>query len=433
MCTTLALFSPRVQRANPVRSQLGCVAGIQRRWRGENEKREVHSTSKSNSPCYYFVGGNLCVSLSMRAAEYGIRVPDSILAAYAPFNVQWVPSPSRLLSLMDPLLPTGVLGACLAAYSGMGKSPFDDCTKNSIKSLTGKTSQPVSVVAKRTKTNSLLRLLRVGSKESKNARSSSYLEAHLQSGAESFHSCFSSPQSLESATVNNTATSSSDAIVGYHCTKNLPDCNGMVHHSSEGHVEQTATDHDCEGNSSSSSHPQSRKHSQDTIPSRPTSPQRSKHGGGDETDHIGVHYHKDIEECHLVNVVESPDNPSGELLLFPLDEPQDAPYLEAGTPPDEDEEGEHEDDSHSRTTSMAQVCLPIAKNPYMSPLLAPDEMLKSLPPIDIVVSWLDVFYDNLKLKQTLKCRGSLDAETHTISHSKCELKQLEMKGYYNGS
>ena len=48
----------------------------------------------------------------------------------------------------------------------------------------------------------------------------------------------------------------------------------------------------------------------------------------------------------------------------------------------------HDDKSHSRTQSMSQVHIPIAKNPYMSPLLAPDEMLKSLPPIDLVVSLL---------------------------------------------
>lgn len=329
--------------------------------------------------CTYHVGGNLCVSLSMRAAEYGIRVPDSILTAYAPFNVQWVPSPSRLLSLMDPLLPTGILGACLAAYSGMGKSPFDDCTKNSIKSLTGKTSQPVNVVSRRTKTNSLLRLLRVGSKDAKYGRSSSYLEAHLQSGPESFHSCVSSPESM---TVNNATTLGTEAVVSYHCA------NGFMHHSSETHIEHTDSDHDkdCESSSSSTGHPQSRRHSQDTTSSKPTSPQRSKHGGGDETDHIAVHYHSDIGECHVVNVVESPDSSSGELLLFPLDVPQDGAFLEVGTPPEQDEEGGHDEEPHSRTTSMSQVCLPIAKNPYMSPLLAPDEMLKSLPPIDIVVS-----------------------------------------------
>lgn len=42
----------------------------------------------------------------------------------------------------------------------------------------------------------------------------------------------------------------------------------------------------------------------------------------------------------------------------------------------------------TRATSMSQICLPITKNPFMSPLLAPDEMLDTLPPIDIVVSVL---------------------------------------------
>ena len=329
--------------------------------------------------------------MSMRAAEYSIRVPDSVLAAYAPFNMQWVPSPSRLLSLMDPLLPTGVLAGCLAAYSGMGKSPFDDCTKNSIKSLTGKTSQPMKVIERRKKTNSLLRLLRVGSKESK-LRSSSYLEA----SADSFHSCVSSPQSMTGSSV---PTSNASAVEN-HSPRHLLHCNGIVHcqennfHQNEAHKlgEHSLSDHereyesDCTA-SEHSQHPQSRQHSDDSIPSQPSSPQKSKHGRGDEAEHIAVHYHSDTEECHVVNVVETrPGSPDGEVLLFPLEAPYDGPYLEAGTPLAEDEEPEHDEEPHERTTSMSQVCLPIAKNPYMSPLLAPDEMLKSLPPIDLVVS-----------------------------------------------
>ena len=346
----------------------------------------------------------MCVSLSLRAADYGIRVPDSILAAYSPFNVQWVPSPSRLLSLMDPLLPTGILAGCLAAYSGMGKSPFDDCTKNSIKSLTGQTSQPVNVVDKRKKTNSLLRLLRVGSKESKQ-RTSSYVEASSQPSAESFHSCLSSPQSL---TGDSVTMSNPEAVVGSFSPKHLPHYNGLVqcqennfhhpvaqkHDEPIDHGEYISSDHEKEYESDCTSsehsrHPESRKHSQDSLPSRALSPQRSQHSKGDDTEHIAVHYHSDIEECHVVNVVESPGGPDGELLLFPLDAPQDGPYLEAGTPPDEDEEAGHEEDPHERNTSMSQVCLPIAKNPYMSPLVASDVMLKSLPPIDLVVSELD--------------------------------------------
>lgn len=116
----------------------------------------------------------------------------------------------------------------------------------------------------------------------------------------------------------------------------------------------------------------------------------------------------------MVNVVESPDSPSRELLLFPLEMPQDGAYLEAGTPPDEDEEGGHDDESHSRTTSMSQVCLPIAKNPYMSPLLAPDEMLKSLPPIDLVACTLDpILDDSVEFARRLRSLGK-DVELYIL-------------------
>lgn len=64
-------------------------------------------------------------------ASFGLRLPDGILACYAPFNVEFSPSPSRLLTLLDPLLPVGILTQCLAAYTGMstGKSNESE-TKN---------------------------------------------------------------------------------------------------------------------------------------------------------------------------------------------------------------------------------------------------------------------------------------------------------------
>ncbi|XP_067674831.1 hormone-sensitive lipase-like [Haliotis asinina] len=64
-------------------------------------------------------GGNLMISTAMRAAEFGIRCPDGIMAAYTPVLVRYTPSPSRLLCLMDPLLPVGILSRCLAAYAGV--------------------------------------------------------------------------------------------------------------------------------------------------------------------------------------------------------------------------------------------------------------------------------------------------------------------------
>ena len=59
-------------------------------------------------------GGNLIVSTALRAASYNIRVPDGIMAAYPALLVQYTPSPARLMSMIDPLLPVGILTRCLA-------------------------------------------------------------------------------------------------------------------------------------------------------------------------------------------------------------------------------------------------------------------------------------------------------------------------------
>lgn len=54
----------------------------------------------------------------MRAAAFGVRMPDGIVAAYPATLLTAYASPSRLLTLMDPLLPLSVLSRCLSAYAG---------------------------------------------------------------------------------------------------------------------------------------------------------------------------------------------------------------------------------------------------------------------------------------------------------------------------
>ncbi|KAF7660037.1 hypothetical protein LDENG_00289500 [Lucifuga dentata] len=54
----------------------------------------------------------------MKAITSGIRVPDGIMAAYPATLLTTDASPSRLLTLIDPLLPLGVLTKCLNAYAG---------------------------------------------------------------------------------------------------------------------------------------------------------------------------------------------------------------------------------------------------------------------------------------------------------------------------
>ncbi|XP_054911031.1 lipase, hormone-sensitive a isoform X2 [Poeciliopsis prolifica] len=63
-------------------------------------------------------GGNLCITVSMRALTAGIRVPDGIMAAYPATLLTTDASPSRLLTLIDPLLPLSVLARCIHAYAG---------------------------------------------------------------------------------------------------------------------------------------------------------------------------------------------------------------------------------------------------------------------------------------------------------------------------
>uniref|UniRef100_A0A8C7S3V1 Lipase, hormone-sensitive b n=1 Tax=Oncorhynchus mykiss TaxID=8022 RepID=A0A8C7S3V1_ONCMY len=66
-------------------------------------------------------GGNLCITTSMRAASHGVRMPDGIVAAYPAILLTAYASPSRLLTLFDPLLPLSVLSRCLSAYAGTTK------------------------------------------------------------------------------------------------------------------------------------------------------------------------------------------------------------------------------------------------------------------------------------------------------------------------
>ncbi|KAL0964870.1 hypothetical protein UPYG_G00330190 [Umbra pygmaea] len=63
-------------------------------------------------------GGNLCITVSMRAIACGVRVPDGIMAAYPATLLTVDASPSRLLCSIDLLLPLGVLSKCISAYTG---------------------------------------------------------------------------------------------------------------------------------------------------------------------------------------------------------------------------------------------------------------------------------------------------------------------------
>lgn len=62
-------------------------------------------------------GANLSIGVVLKCIEMGIRIPDGMFLAYCPTLINFVPSPARLLCLMDPLLPFGFMMRCLRAYA----------------------------------------------------------------------------------------------------------------------------------------------------------------------------------------------------------------------------------------------------------------------------------------------------------------------------
>lgn len=57
-------------------------------------------------------GGNFSLTASMKLKELGIRLPDAMLIVYPSTNLSTAACPSRIISMVDPILPLGVMLAC---------------------------------------------------------------------------------------------------------------------------------------------------------------------------------------------------------------------------------------------------------------------------------------------------------------------------------
>ncbi|CAH0560948.1 unnamed protein product [Brassicogethes aeneus] len=62
-------------------------------------------------------GANLILSMTLKCIHLNIPLPMGIFVAYVPTVVNFIPSPARLLCMMDPLLPFGFMMRCLKAYA----------------------------------------------------------------------------------------------------------------------------------------------------------------------------------------------------------------------------------------------------------------------------------------------------------------------------
>ena len=58
-------------------------------------------------------GGCFTITTSMKIKQLGLRLPDQIFSFYPATVVSSTVSPSRFLSLIDPLMPIGILFSCL--------------------------------------------------------------------------------------------------------------------------------------------------------------------------------------------------------------------------------------------------------------------------------------------------------------------------------
>ena len=64
--------------------------------------------------CGDSAGGNLALTVTMRLIAMGLPGPDAVLSMYGCMLIHYIPSPSRMMTLMDPLLPIGIMANCLA-------------------------------------------------------------------------------------------------------------------------------------------------------------------------------------------------------------------------------------------------------------------------------------------------------------------------------
>ncbi|KAH0507135.1 Hormone-sensitive lipase [Microtus ochrogaster] len=278
-------------------------------------------------------GGNLCITVSLRAAAYGVWVPDGIMAAYPVTTLQPSVSPSRLLSLMDPLLPLSVLSKCVSAYSGTETEDHSDSDQKAL-GVMGLVQRDTSL---------FFRDLRLGA--------SSWLNSFLElSGRKPQKTSAPTaeavrPQESMRRSVSEAALAQPESLLNTDSLKTL-----------------TITDLSFKGNSETSDTPEMSLSMETLGPSTPSD----------------------------VNFFLRPENSQEEAeAKDDLGTMDRGPRVRAAFP-----EGFRPRRSSQGILRMPLYSSPIVKNPFMSPLLAPDSMLKTLPPVHMVACALDPMLDD---------------------------------------
>ncbi|XP_063291970.1 hormone-sensitive lipase isoform X2 [Pelobates fuscus] len=306
-------------------------------------------------------GGNLCITVSLRAASVGIRMPDGIMAAYPATLLQATASPSRLLTLMDPLLPLSVLSKCLSAYAGTERVPVDDRVVE--------TQSTVSQVKRGTAL--FLRDIRQGA--------ASWLSTFMDGGK------YKESQETVRKSVSEAALSLEEASSTKHRVSLKSKTYQDLSHHQYSDQEIGRNLHSIQNGGPSIKEAQSHQPSfisvqtNDKEPLSPISPHEQgvnfflteSENESDAHEHsfdkTNAHSKENIPPAHS-NEDKQPS------LGFP--------------------DGFQPLRSKNGVAHMTLQTSPIVNNPYMSPLLAPDSMLQGLPPVHIVACALDPMLDD---------------------------------------
>nr|XP_043889502.1 hormone-sensitive lipase isoform X3 [Solea senegalensis] len=286
-------------------------------------------------------GGNLSLTTSMRAAAFGVRMPDGIVAAYPATLLTAYASPSRLLTLMDPLLPLSVLSRCLSAYAGNEPQTEKQVEKVSTLSLV------------RRDTALLLRDFRQGA--------SNWIHSFLDSSRAS-----SSPSEAAEATPGATdAMRKSVSEAAFSSPHADPPVAAEVSEFATRKLSvKSQTCQDLGAHNSKS-----------TFQIAPLISEE------DTTEDVNFFLCKDPDPSVLsdLSLVAIPP-PAGE----EVSESAVSREFPRGFEPLRSEQ----------LAEMRMQSSPVVKDPFCSPLLAPDSLLKGLPPVHIVACALDPMLDD---------------------------------------
>ncbi len=83
----------------------------------DNSLTETGSTGKKVIVCGDSAGGNLSAGLVAQCVQLSLPKPDHLALFYPSLLCQMYPSPSRILSFLDPIVSFPCLLRCLNAYT----------------------------------------------------------------------------------------------------------------------------------------------------------------------------------------------------------------------------------------------------------------------------------------------------------------------------